>query len=680
MARKGGKGGGRRLQDQQYRQIISSSRPKAEKLLQQLGLMSTPLERLPYARRMSAQMALAEREEDSDSHFSASGFSQLKEKEKIVAYYARSDVQREMYHYAQGRMLTVLRNFKPMFSALYAPDDVLPLMFHYLKGNRWPSMHGTILRRTADGKKVCDFVFEPDFKKSWSTAFGAARPIVRLFMSMGLPFFVKFSGNTSPHIIVPGEALTVADRKDMKKQEFREAVYTFVKSRMGRPGLLDGPGWKPDHFLRLAYSIHELSGKVSMPIKPEEFDSFNPDKARIENAVVMENWWHIPEDAAERGREFVERVMENYPRLVSGIGKPKSEHKWRPPEIPRKLRQIFTDGWYAKVLTGGQQLLPSTVGDFAQGSARAGEKSLSSEMVKALDMLSRWRSAGMKIDLKAAADVFEVDVVELQHQWRSQSGDDRHPMDLMDIHVDPAYHYEYYSRSEIQESLYHYAAGRCLQAPGAKGHFRLQEPSDIPPLAAFFASSNAKWRGFECTRGMYDPLEGQLAACDIGMVIDFSRSDCVSAVELTQILMTILQKYSVFCFAKFDGNEALEIVLPAETLPKQVDGQATALQMHQIASGLNRGFRRMPEVSGNDCLLIIQPYGYTRPAYSINQETGLACAVLMSDDLQDFSPESADPAIVSVSRAWLDAPADAALQAQRFLKYALSPDWRPVSD
>ena len=675
MAKKGGKGGSRRLQDQQYRQIISSSRPEAEKLLQQLGLLPPSLEKLPHARRLSAQMVLAERGEELYSHSPVPDFSQMKEKDKVVAYYARPDVQQEMYRYAQGRMLTVLRSFKPMFSSLYSADDVLPLMFHYLKGNRWPSMHGTILRRTQDGKEVCDFVFEPDFKKNWSVAFGAARPIVQLFMSIGLPFFVKFSGNTSPHIIVPGEALTTADKGDMKKHEFREAVYTFVMSRMGRPGLLDGQNWKPEHFLRLAYSIHELGGKVSMPIKPEEFDSFNPDKARIENAIVMENWWHIPEDAAERGREFVERVLQNYPRLVTGIGKPKSEHKWKPPAVPRKLRQIFGAGWYAKVLAGGQQLLPSAAGDL---SARVGEKILSGEMVRAMDMLSRWKSSGMEIDLKAAADVFEVDVVELQYQWRLQSQDDDRPIDQVDIHVDPAYHYEYYSRSEIQEAFYHYAAGRCFLVQGAKGHFRLQEPSGIPPLAAFFASSNAKWRGFECTRGIYDPLENQLAACDVGMVIDFSRSDYVSAVELAQALMSVLQKYDVFCFAKFDGNEALEIIIPAETLPKQVDGQTTALQMNQIASGLNRGFRRMPEVSGNDCLLIIQPYGYTRPAYSINQETGLACVVLIWEDLQDFSTEYAVPSHVSVNRSWSHVPADAALQAQRFLKYALSPDWYPT--
>lgn len=674
MAKK--KSGSRRLHDHQYHQIISKEQPAAEKILKQLGLKTTSLGDLPYSHRISAQTAQSR---DYSLHSIARDISELKEKDKIVAYYARPDVQREMFRYAEGRSITVLRSFKPMFTGLREREHILPLMFHYLSGgNRWPSMHGTILRKTADGKKVCDFVFEPDFKKNWAVAFGAARPIVRLFMSMGLPFFLKFSGSTSPHIIVPGEALSSCKEKDMKSQEFRTAVYAFVMNRMHRPGLLDGPKWEPDHFLRLAYSIHELGGRVSMPIKPEEFDSFNPDKARIENAVVLEDWWHIPEDAADRGREFVERVLENYPRLVGGADIPKSEHKWKPPKVPRKLRQIFNADWYNKALTNGRSLLsPVEVGGIRQ---QAYPKMPDAEMTKALDMLKRWKDTGVRIDLQAAADVFKVDIIELRCRWGAISSDIDHSYDMADADFDPSYHYRYYSRSEIQEALYQYAAGRCFSVYKSESHFRLQEPSDIPPLAALFASSNAKWSGFKCTRGLYDFMDNQIAACDIEMVIDFSRSDHTSAIELAQILTGVLQRYDVFCFAKFDGDEALEIVIPAEALPKQVDGQATALQINQIATGLNRGFRRIPEVRGNDCLLDIHPYGYTRPAYSINQQTGLACVVLMREELQKFSPENAKPIDASVGKAWLDIPENAALQAQRFLKYALSPKWHPMPE
>ena len=673
MAKKKKRGAGK-LQEQQYAQIISKSRPEAEELLQKLGILTPQLTEAPYSQRMSAQSALMREGVDTSTYFSAPDLSQLKEQERIVAYYARPDVQREMYRYAKGRILTVLRNFNPLYPALHKPEDVLPLMFHYLKpkGNRWPSMHGTILRRTDDGKKICDFVFEPDFKKNWAVAFGAARPIVQLFLRTGLPFFVKYSGSTSPHIVVPGEALATASDKSMKQHELREAVYAFVKGHMGKPGLLDGPNWQPTHFLRLAYSIHELGGKVSMPIKPEEFDSFNPGKARIEKTVVIENWWNIPEDAAERGREFVQRALKNYPSLVQGIGKPEPEHKWKPPTVPRKLRQIFDVNWYAKVLANGQELLASA-GSGVLDEER--DETAKSGIENALDMLRRWQEAGLEADLDSAAEVFEVDALELQQRWRGSREAEITPGDQ--ISVIPAV--KYYSHSEIQEAFYNFSAGRCFRAAGLKAHFRLQQSSDVPALAAFFQSSNAKWRGFECTRAVYSPIDNQIAACSVGMEIDFSRSDYISAVELAQALTAVLQKYEVFCFIKFNGNDVLEVIIPAEALPERIDGQKAALQMHQIASGLNRGLRRMPAVNGNDCILVIQPYGYTRPAYSINPETELACVVLMPGDLPGFSPESAVPSRILVNRSWFDVPPDAPFQAQRFLKYALSPRWRPVS-
>jgi hypothetical protein len=140
----------------------------------------------------------------------------------------------------------------------------------------------------------------------------------------------------------------------------------------------------------------------------------------------------------------------------------------------------------------------------------------------------------------------------------------------------------------------------------------------------------------------------------------------------------VLKKHEVFCYLKFNGEEILELNIPAEALPKQIDGQQTALKIHQITSGLNNGFRKMPEVSGNDCCLIISPYGYTRPSYSLNPKTGLACVVLMPEELPDFSPESANPDLVWINKSWFDIPEEAPLQAQRFLKYALSPNWQPV--
>jgi len=245
------------------------------------------------------------------------------------------------------------------------------------------------------------------------------------------------------------------------------------------------------------------------------------------------------------------------------------------------------------------------------------------------------------------------------------------------------------SRSEIQEMFYRYASGRRFRVATSDIHFRLKKPSDVPLLATHFESSEQNWGGFESTRAKYNLTDNTITACDITMVIDFSQSDYASAAELAQTLIGVLQKYEIFCYLKFNGDKELELVIPAEALPQQIDGQKTVFKMHQISSGLNRGFRKIQEVIENDCCLIIPPYGYTSPAYSLNPGTGLVCVVLMPEDLRDFSPEDAHPNSVSIKTSrneverrsgfsWLDVPEKAALQSQRFLKYVLSPNWQPM--
>ena len=244
------------------------------------------------------------------------------------------------------------------------------------------------------------------------------------------------------------------------------------------------------------------------------------------------------------------------------------------------------------------------------------------------------------------------------------------------------------NRREIQEIFYRYTSGRRFRIAASEVHFRLQKPSDIPLLAAHFASAETNWRGFECTNAKYN-LDNTITACNITMVIDFSSSDYASAAELAQTLTGVLREYEIFCYLKFNGDKALELIIPAEALPMQIDGQETVFKIHHITSGLNRGFKKMPEVNENDCRLIISPYGYTSPAYSLNPQTGLAGVVLMPEDLQDFSPEDANPDSVSIKTSrneverrsglsWFDVPEKAPLQAQRFLKYVLSQNWRPM--
>ena len=154
--------------------------------------------------------------------------------------------------------------------------------------------------------KLAPVVFEADYKKDWTIAFESVRPLVQQFSQMGILFFVKYSGNTSPHIIIPGEVFRPHVRRFNELPTLYRSVYDFARKQMRRPNQLDMSFLtSARHYLRLAYSIHEHTGKVSLPISLQEYDSFDPAMAWPQNVEVMQNWWHIPEDAGECGRELI---------------------------------------------------------------------------------------------------------------------------------------------------------------------------------------------------------------------------------------------------------------------------------------------------------------------------------------------------------------------------------------
>jgi len=227
------------------------------------------------------------------------------EKEAVLSYYSRTDVENAMFEYARGRQLTTMRDFGTSRRfRLESPEEVLPVIKR-LNKHKWPSIHGTV-RRGSGRNRVWDIVFEADYKKDWSIAFESARPLVRMFLRLGIPFFVKYSGNSSPHIIIPGEVFKSHVKRFSELKGLYEGIYKFARKRMKRPSQLDMSFLTaPRHYLRLAYSIHEQAGKVSLPMNPDDYDSFTPDMAQIQNVVVIQDWWKIPEDARECGEELM---------------------------------------------------------------------------------------------------------------------------------------------------------------------------------------------------------------------------------------------------------------------------------------------------------------------------------------------------------------------------------------
>ena len=227
----------------------------------------------------------------------------------IYDYYSRPDVQGAIYEFSKGRKITILREFYPMFDGLRAPEDILYIALHCVKIDRslWPSLHGTISRVDESGDYFCDFVVEIDYKEDWRVCFDGMLPLVEQLRDFGLSFCLKYSGNCSPHLIIPGEFFPP---DATRSQKIRLDLLEYIKNVIRHPEHLDLSFLSADHFLRLAYSFNENTGLVSVPILPGEYESFSRKMALPENVKVIPSWWaNYPEDAQYSLESFLNQAL-----------------------------------------------------------------------------------------------------------------------------------------------------------------------------------------------------------------------------------------------------------------------------------------------------------------------------------------------------------------------------------
>ena len=218
----------------------------------------------------------------------------------LYDYYSSPEIQKAIYRFAKFRKLTLQRAFRCFMPAPTNPDDILPLAFAAADLPLfWPALHATITRYNGAKAILKDLVLDLDFKSdSWQVAFDAALPIIRRLRDFEVTFFVKFSGNTSPHLIIPAEAFPDDAALDSR---LREQILSFVRRLLPSSRCLDMTFFTlPDHFLRLPYSMNEHTGLVSLPIPLDEYEFFHPQWAIPEDVWVSEDWWQIPSDAVKQ--------------------------------------------------------------------------------------------------------------------------------------------------------------------------------------------------------------------------------------------------------------------------------------------------------------------------------------------------------------------------------------------
>jgi hypothetical protein len=573
----------------------------------------------------------------------------------VISYYSRPEIQQAIFSFASDRKIAVVRNFQPMFQRLRKPEDILPLMLRisvsYTSGRQWPSMHGTISRYAPDGQMTgCDLVAEIDYKRSWSKSFDIARPLVSFFRELGVCFLVKFSGHASPHIIIPAEAIP----EGLHGPSAYRSFFTLVRSKVKQSSYLDRSFSRPSHFLRLPYSIHELTGKVSVPIMPKDYDNFSPRMARMESVKIMEGWWPVPSDARERNKVLVE-YMSGGKAQIAVDENVKSAPVWKQTSLWEQMSEAFQKSSPAEA-----KIAPVADEDSYSRMIEAGQRELErrgrlSEDEALREALEQMVNVEHTPSIKKVAREHGVDTEQLWFLWRWSLRQQA---------------FDHYSQPHTQQAIYSCVENRKIWlAAGSEDYIDLRKPEHILPLIAYVHSNQGRrnWPGFQRTKGIYDPQNHSLIGADIVVDFDFRNGSCDRVVKIMKPLLDMLQDSQVTFSVNFSGDSSLLVIISSAAIPQRIGGRKVVFQHHQLAKSLSEALRRIIRITKGAYSWKIEPYQHTCAPYSVNERTGLVCVPVDVEDLEDFSPEMARPLVVEVLKP-SEIPEDAPQATEAFLR------------
>jgi len=219
----------------------------------------------------------------------------------VLDYYSRGDVSEAICRAARGRKSHItdapqsLGGAKPNIPELSQASQVLEEVEKFLEKysaddvpRKYPAFHAVISR---------DIVLEVDVKHNHKEAFESGHKVVDVLDSYNIAYRVKFSGNSSPHIIIPEEAYQHLVPGEEREESFRK-LYSFILKECTDAGV-DSSFSDPDHFLRLPYSLNENTGLISTPVKPENYDDFQLEMAEV-GAVQVAEWWFDTQDFRDK--------------------------------------------------------------------------------------------------------------------------------------------------------------------------------------------------------------------------------------------------------------------------------------------------------------------------------------------------------------------------------------------
>jgi hypothetical protein len=232
----------------------------------------------------------------------------------VLEYYGKTDISSAICRASKGRRSHItnlpqsLGGAEPNIARLDKASQVLEeaqqFLHDYLPDDiprRYPAFHSVINR---------DIVLEVDVKENHKEAFEGGRKALDVLDSLNVPYRIKFSGNSSPHIIIPEEAYQHLLPLGREEEIFKK-LYSFIVNECSLAGL-DSSFSESNHFLRLSYSLNENTGLISVPIRADEYDDFELEMAEI-GAVQIAEWWFDTQDFGDK-EENIRLLLERFTR------------------------------------------------------------------------------------------------------------------------------------------------------------------------------------------------------------------------------------------------------------------------------------------------------------------------------------------------------------------------------
>lgn len=584
----------------------------------------------------------------------ASGSGKLK---NIYDYYSRRDIQQAMFRYAAGRQITFLKLFRPQYNSIVSSEHILPLILCILpiRSQHWPSLHGTVSKAVGRGQ-ICDVVIEVDYKSSWKKCFEMTRPIVDMLRDKGAVFRLKFSGNCSVHIIIPGELLRLQGIP-VDHSKFFRYLSEAVKKCLKEPRYLDTSFHMPHHFLRLAYSVNENTGLVSLPFEVRDYDRFNPSQADPKNVRPLPGWWSFPKDAERRMEDFIKSVMRGNIALSSKAVAVKLPVEpsagWQVNQkVVRQARQrkrqalrefLPNEGFYDRMVRLGQDMID--LREFLLLEDR------SSKM--ALRTVKHLHAMGQEYDLNAIARKFDVDEADLKLLWDWEQKERA---------------FRYYAQDEIKQAIFELAERRKIRVGNEDKLVFLQEPADLMPLIVYAHLISKKARdeypAIYSTNSLYERTGEIPISCDLK--IEFRTRNDDDILEAATPVLSLLAGFEITYFMFFDGVRGPDVIVPYEAFPER--SKLASVAHDNTLARISPHLKRAMRVPGATCTLVRDQHALSLMPYSIHPQTGLACIPLQFSDLRFFSERDAWLGNVQVDNEWWDVPEDASNVTANFLK------------